>query len=322
MSSMKTKEVRVGNGPHRLDQYLAFHDLGLSRARVQQLIQEGWVLLNGAIPKASSSVKMGDRVVVSLPPPRPLDLIPQAIPIHTVYQDDELLVVEKPAGLIVHPAPGHRSGTLVNALLAMNPNLPGIGGWERPGIVHRLDKDTSGLMMVAKTDNAHHSLSRQIKERQIRKGYLALACGRMAREEEIIDAPIARDPRHRKRMALVQGGRESKTRYKVSERLDKTTLAEVYPITGRTHQIRVHFASLGHPLLGDTLYGGKSPLLDHHFLHAHLLGFRHPITNDYLEFQSPLPEELERLLSVLRETGPKDDPRGIDSKFPRKGGTH
>ena len=322
MSRMRTKEVRVADGPHRLDQYLAGQDLGLSRARLQRLIQEGWVLLNGAVPKASSSVKMGDHVVVSVPPPKPLDLIPQSIPIHTVYQDSELMVVDKPTGLIVHPAPGHRTDTLVNALLAMHPNLPGIGGCERPGIVHRLDKDTSGLMMVAKTDNAHHNLSRQIKERQIRKGYLALACGSLAEEEGIIDAPIARDPRHRKRMAVVEGGRESKTRYKVSERLAKTTLAEVYPVTGRTHQIRVHFASLGHPLLGDTLYGGKSPLLDHHFLHAHLLGFRHPITNDYLEFRSLLPEELEQLLSVLRESGPRDDPRRLTSKSSRKGRTH
>ena len=300
---METRELWVTRGAQRLDQYLACQDLELSRAQLQRLIREGSVLLNGAIPKASDGVKVGDHIVVTLPPPTPSKLTPQAIPLDIVYQDQALLVVNKPAGLTVHPSPGHSSDTLVNALLAIYPDLPGIGGEQRPGIVHRLDKDTSGLMMVAKSARAHNGLSQQIKDRRIRKGYLALVSGKLAPDEGLIDAPIARDPRHRKRMAVVQEGRDARTKYKISERLDGFTLVQVYPETGRTHQIRVHFASMGHPLVGDTVYGGKSSLLSHHFLHAHLLGFRHPITNEYLEFTSPLPEELEEVLKLLKQPG-------------------
>ena len=194
-------------GPCRLDRYLAAQDLGLSRARLQRLIREGHVTLNGGTAKASAVVKAGDRVGVRIPPPQPLGLMPENIPLDIVYEDAHLAVVDKPAGLTVHPAPGHASGTLVNALLWRYPDLPGIGGWQRPGIVHRLDKDTSGLMVVAKTEEAHHSLSEQIQERRIRKGYTALVGGVVADEEGVIDAPIGRDPRHRKRMAVVEGGR-------------------------------------------------------------------------------------------------------------------
>jgi 23S rRNA pseudouridine1911/1915/1917 synthase len=217
------------------------------------------------------------------------------MPLSIVYDDDHMLVVDKPAGLTVHPAPGHPSRTLVNALLAIYPNLPGIGGQRRPGIVHRLDKDSSGLMMVAKTEDAHRHLSTQLKNRQVRKGYLALATGRLTPRERVIDAPIARDPRHRKRMAVIPGGREASTPYKVRRYLKGFTLVEVRPKTGRTHQIRVHLASLGHPLLGDALYGGRNPLLSRHFLHAYLLGFQHPDTNQWMEITAPLPEELEKL---------------------------
>ena len=300
---MSSRELRAERDARRLDHYLGHSDLGISRAQAQRLIQDGWVLLNGSVPRASDRVRLGDRISVSIPPPAPSGLAPQPIPISIVYEDGELLVVNKPAGLTVHPSPGHPSQTLVNALLAIYPDLPGIGGQQRPGIVHRLDKDTSGLMVVAKTDRAHHHLSRQIKERQVHKGYLALVIGRPTSRDGIIEAPIARDPRHRKRMAVVQGGREARTRYRVLRRLDGFTLAEVFPETGRTHQVRVHFASLGHPLVGDTLYGGKSALLPHHFLHAHLLGFSHPVGGKYMELTSPLPHTLEGLLASLDQTG-------------------
>ena len=288
----------------RLDLFLAEQDLGLSRARLQRLIREGFVTLNGGPTKASAIVKKGDRVSLRIPPPRPLTLKPENIPICIVYDDAHLVVVDKPAGLTVHPAPGHASGTLVNALLALYPNLPGIGGWQRPGIVHRLDKDTSGLMVVAKTDEAHHGLSDQIQGRRIRKGYMALVNGLVTNDEGVIDAPIGRDSRHRKRMAVVAGGRASQTRYAVVGRYGDYTLVEVFPTTGRTHQIRVHFASLRHPLVGDDLYGGRSDLLDRQFLHAHLLGFKHPHTGEYVEFRSLLPSDLRQALDQIEQATP------------------
>ena len=288
----------------RLDLFLAKQDSGLSRARLQRLIREGFVTLNGGPAKASAIVKEGDRVSLRIPPPRPLTLKPENIAICIVHDDAHLVVVDKPAGLTVHPAPGHASGTLVNALLALYPNLPGIGGWQRPGIVHRLDKDTSGLMVVAKTDEAHHGLSDQIQERRIRKGYMALVNGLVTNDEGVIDAPIGRDPRHRRRMAVVAGERASQTRYAVVRRYASSTMVEVFPTTGRTHQIRVHFASLGHPLVGDALYGGRSDLLARQFLHAHLLGFKHPHTGEYVEFRLLLPSDLQKTLDLLDQPSP------------------
>jgi 23S rRNA pseudouridine1911/1915/1917 synthase len=221
-----------------------------------------------------------------------------------VYQDDGLIVIDKPAGLSVHPGPGHSDGTLVNALLARCPDIKGIGGVIRPGIVHRLDKDTSGLMVVAKTEQAHQSLSAQFKEHRVAKGYLALVIGTVKPADGRVDAPIARDPRHRKRMAVVMGGREALTRYRVIQRFNEYSLLEVYPETGRTHQIRVHLTYLGHPLLGDGVYGKRSPLLDRHFLHAHHLGFRHPTSGEPLEFRSALPDDLQHAVESLRSAGP------------------
>ena len=300
---MTTTELVSTADGRRLDRFLVEQELGLSRARLQRLIREGNVTLNGGAAKASAVVKRGDRVAVRVPPPRPLTLTPERIPLAIVYEDEELVVVDKPAGLTVHPAPGHPSGTLVNTLLARYPDLPGIGGWQRPGIVHRLDKDTSGLMVVAKTEAAHHSLSEQIQKRRVRKGYTALVKGVVADDEGVIDAPIGRDIRHRKRMAVVEGGRASQTRYAVKKRYHSATLVEVFPRTGRTHQIRVHFASLGHPLVGDGLYGGRSDLLGRQFLHAHLLGFEHPGSEEYVEFHSPLPGDLREALGRLRHAG-------------------
>lgn len=284
----------------RLDQFLAGQPTGLSRSQLHRLIVGGSVLLNGLPAKPSHRVQQGDRVAVSVPQPRELDLVPQWLPLEVVYQDEYIVVINKPAGLSVHPGPGHPDRTLVNALLARCPDIQGIGDAIRPGIVHRLDKDTSGLMMVAKTHSAHRSLSEQIKAREVTKGYLGLVTGTIGPSRGLIDAPIFRDPRHRKRMAVVPGGRESRTRYEVQESFPGYTLVKLYLETGRTHQVRVHLAYLGHPLLGDTLYGKASPLLDRHFLHAHHLAFRHPFSGEHLEFRSGLPQDLAEVLEGLR----------------------
>ena len=284
----------------RLDRYVQSQCADLSRSRVAVLTREGHVTLNGATEKPASLVHGGDVVEVVVPAPIPLDLVAQEIPITVVYQDAHLLVVDKPAGLTVHPGPGHPDRTLVNALLAMVPDLAGIGGTMRPGIVHRLDKDTSGLMIVAKTDAAHRSLSAQLKERHVKKTYVALVDGVVKGDVGEIDGPIARHPVHRQRMAIVEDGRDALTRYAVVGRYAAHTLVEVYPVTGRTHQIRVHFASLGYPLVGDAVYGKRSPLLERHFLHAARLGFwLAPEDAEFREFESPLPDDLRAALAPL-----------------------
>lgn len=292
-----TRRLIVVGAPDRLDRFVHGRVPELSRSRVADLIRGGYILLNAAQPKASSVVRPGDCVDVRLPPPAGKDLVAQEIAVGVVHRDHDLLVVDKPAPLVVHPAPGHRDGTLVNALLTLVPELA-IGGTERPGIVHRLDKDTSGLMAVALTDAAHRSLTRQIKERQVRKRYLALVDGVVRSETGELSGPIARHPRDRKRMAVVLHGREALTRYRTVRRFAESTLVEVMPVTGRTHQIRVHFASIGHPLVGDRVYGHRSPLLNRHFLHAAGLGlFLPPHEERWCEFTAPLPEDLRRVLN-------------------------
>lgn len=301
-------EVRVlETGPAdagcRLDQFLAQAELGLTRSRLRQLISDGNVVVNGAAVKPAHRLRSGDLVSVSVPAPRPSGLVAQDIPIAVVYQDTDLVVIDKPAGLSVHPGPGHPDRTLVNGLLALCPDIQGIGGEIRPGIVHRLDKDTSGLMIAAKTQTAHNRLSRQIKDREVRKGYLALVEGVPSPESGIIDVPIGRDPRRRTRMAVVPEGRESRTGYRLIERAGAYSLLELQLHTGRTHQARVHLAWLGHPLLGDGVYGRRSPLLPRHFLHAHQLGFAHPATDEALEFRSQLPPDLLAALESVRGGG-------------------
>ena len=296
-----SREFTVEAGGHRLDYFLAVSSTELTRSQLRRLIENGSVLLNGRPAKPSQKVKRGDRVSVSVPPPRRLDLAPQWMPLEVVYQDVDLVVINKPAGLSVHPGPGHPDRTLVNGLLALCPDIQGIGDGLRPGIVHRLDKDTSGLMVVAKNHQAHQSLSAQLKDRLVVKGYLALATGKPTRQNGEIDVPIARDPRHRKRMAVVLGGRESRTSYRVIENIAGFSLLELYLKTGRTHQVRVHLAHLGHPLLGDGLYGRSSPLLPRHFLHAHHLGFKHPATSKDMEFHSSLPKDLAAVVDLLRD---------------------
>ncbi len=294
--------ILVEDGDARLDQYLAGLELGLTRSRLRQLIDSGNVLVNGAAVKPAHRVRPGDCVLVSVPPPEPSIAIAQDIPLNVVYQDAELVVIDKPAGLAVHPGPGHPDRTLVNGLLALCPDIQGIGGRIRPGIVHRLDKDTSGLMIAAKTEVAHHNLSRQLKDRAVTKTYLALAQGAPSPESGIIDVPIGRDPRRRTRMAATAGGRESRTAYRVLERAGAHSLLELQLHTGRTHQARVHLAWLGHPLLGDAVYGRRSPLLPRHFLHAHRLAFAHPATAEPLEFRSPLPLDLQAALDAARRS--------------------
>ena len=301
--SISRRSILVESGESRLDQYLAKQGLGLTRSRLRQLIDSGDVLVNGAAVKPAHRVRPGDRVVVSVPPPRPAVAVAQDIPLTVVYQDADLVVIDKPAGLAAHPGPGHPDRTLVNGLLALCPDIQGIGGEIRPGIVHRLDKDTSGLMIAAKTEDAHHRLSRQIKDREIEKGYLALVEGLPAPPSGVIDAPIGRDPRRRTRMAVTAEGRESRTGYQLLERAGSHSLLELQLHTGRTHQARVHLSWLGHPIMGDAVYGKRSPLLPRHFLHAHRLAFAHPITGEPLDLHSPLPADLAAALDAARLEG-------------------
>ena len=283
----------------RLDRFLADRVPDLSRSRLHRLIAEGNVTLDGVEAKPAARLQSGQRVTVTIPDPVESHLKPQDIALDVVHQDDDILVIDKPAGLTVHPGPGHPDETLANAVLAMCPDLQGIGGTLRPGIVHRLDKDTSGLIVVAKNERAQSTLSQQVQERGFTKGYLALTHGRVSRPEAVIEAPIGRDPSNRQRMAVVSKGRDAVTRYRVERYYDAYSLVEVRPTTGRTHQVRVHFASIGHPLAGDSTYGKRHPALERHFLHAHVLGFLLPSTGEYAEFTSPLPIELQTFLDRL-----------------------
>jgi 23S rRNA pseudouridine1911/1915/1917 synthase len=252
--------------------------------------------------KPGEKLEAGEKLTVLLPAPVPAQPLPEALPLNIVYEDASMIVVDKPAGMPVHPGPGHSGHTLVNALLAHCPDLPGIGGVQRPGIVHRLDKDTSGLIIAAKTDRAHGSFTRQLAERRIKKSYLALVEGRLDPPEALIDAPIGRDPNNRKRQMLRGvGGREAQTSYRVRDHFRGYTYLEASPITGRTHQIRVHLASLGHPIVGDEVYGRPSTLVSRQFLHAWRLAFLHPVDASHLSFEAPLPEDLYSALNTIAE---------------------
>jgi 23S rRNA pseudouridine1911/1915/1917 synthase len=296
----RTLIVESADDGERLDRFVQLHCPDLSRSRGAALIREGEVTVNDIWVKPSTSVRVGDSVDVCVPPPVVTGLVAQYIHVDIVYQDTHMLVVDKPAGLTVHPAPGHPDGTLVNALMAMVTDLSGIGGEMRPGIVHRLDKDTSGLMMVAKDDAAHRSLSKQLKDRKVHKTYIALVVGSLSDDSGTIDAPIGRHPKNRKSMAIVEGGRDSVTEYNVVRRYNGFTLLEAHPVTGRTHQIRVHLASLGHPVVGDAVYGKASPLVGRHFLHAARLGFYlPPEEQEWCEFQAPLPADLQAVLDAI-----------------------
>jgi len=315
----QTIELLVAESGQRLDKYIAQEEPDLSRSLVQRLIREGLVIVNGQAVKASRKVEVGDTIVLRVPLPEPPELRPEAIPLDIVYEDVDLLVVNKPAGMVVHPAYGHRTGTLVNAVLAHCPGITGVGDTLRSGIVHRLDKDTSGLIIVAKNDAARQHLQQQFKRREVKKVYLALVEGHLEPVQGLIEAPIGRDPRRRKRMAVVrveEGGREARTKYQVMEYFTLQvggvshlyTLVEVRPVTGRTHQVRVHFAFIGHPLVGDPVYGFRKrrlaeyglPPLDRQFLHAQSLGFYLPHSNEYVELRAELPTDLREVLERLR----------------------
>ena len=303
----------------RLDRWLAAQMGQFSRAHLQQAIRQGHVLLAGHAAAASARLEAGQRVQVQLPEPRPTNLAAEALALDVVYEDADLLVVDKPAGLVVHPAPGHHSGTLVNALLARWQTFKGLKGDLRPGIVHRLDKDTSGLIIVAKSDLAMLKLAEQIKRRDVQKHYLALVLGRLEPRQGRIEAPVGRHPTDRLRMAVVSGGRAATTHYTVERCLfhapgggepprapgqptAQFSLVRARPVTGRTHQIRVHLAFTGHPVAGDALYAQQpTPGLPRHFLHAAHLGFRQPTTGEWLELDSGLPPDLASFLDQLDE---------------------
>lgn len=286
----------------RLDVYVAAV-AGLSRSKAKELVASGRVTVDGRTAKPSLEVRAGQVVCVCLPPPEPpQELVPEELPVVVVYEDEDLAVVDKPAGLAVHPGAGRPRGTLVNALLRRLGALSQLDP-TRPGIVHRLDKDTSGLLVVAKTEEAHRALSAQIAKRTAQRLYLALLRGECPWEEHTVTAPMARHPVHRQRMAVVPGGREATTRFRVVERFPGYTLVECRLVTGRTHQIRVHARHMGHPVAGDPTYGRRGELgLERQFLHAWKLSFTHPRTGQALEFTSPLPEDLQQVLAELRRT--------------------
>ncbi len=287
----------------RLDKYVSEQCSELSRTQTQRLISDGYIKVNDHIAKPGLKLNVGDRLTISLPPPTTSSLLPESIPLNIVYEDDDLLVIDKPAGLTVHPAPGHPSHTLVNAILSHLPTLPDTDDRLRPGIVHRLDKDTSGLMLVAKNSAAHLNLAAQFKSRSIKKAYQTLVKGHLIPEDGIIEARIGRDRSRRERMAVVaeDRGREARTRYHVAKYIGNYTLLEVKPETGRTHQIRVHLAAIGYPVVGDAVYGVKSPYLSRQFLHASRLGFHLPSAGEYVEFNSELPPDLAQALKDIAD---------------------
>jgi 23S rRNA pseudouridine1911/1915/1917 synthase len=305
--------TRIGPGHAglRLDAYLASQIEGWSRARLQRLIENEDVLVNGKVAKPSYKLRADDEIEVELIAPAADFFAPENIPIEIVYEDETLAVVNKPAGIVVHPAAGTPSGTLANALAYHFQQLPDSGG-VRPGIVHRLDRDTSGLLVVAKTEAALENLSDQFRDRTVFKSYVALVHGRVAVSSGKIDQPLARDPSNRTRMAVVRGGRNALTLYRVRRAFERFTLLDVELKTGRTHQIRVHLAWLKHPVVGDETYGGgrdntipdpqlraRLRSLKRQFLHAEKLGFTHPATNEFMKFESPLPAELSELIGVI-----------------------
>ncbi len=308
-------EITYHNQDIRLDVFLASHTKNLSRSRIQTLIKTGFVKINKLTSKPSCKIKAGDHIQVTIPSPEPLVLEPEAVKFDIVYEDNSLIVINKPPGIVVHPAPGHSSGTLVHGLLHHCKDLSGIGGVLRPGIVHRLDKDTSGLLVVAKNDKAHDSLSRQFKSGTIKKQYIALVHGLVKDNKQEIDLPISRHPKRRKEMAVVQsGGKHALTLWKkINEFQTGFSLLSVSIRTGRTHQIRVHLSHIGHPVVGDPVYGhgkkkweqhplykkGLLPPVNRQVLHAKLLGFIHPEHKRYLEFESPLPQDINHTILIL-----------------------
>ena len=312
-NSSLTLSVSSTDAGQRLDTFLAAHIEGWSRARLQRLIEDADVLVNGLVAKSSYKLHAGDQIEVELTPPPTTAFAPEDIPLDIIFEDDDLIVVNKPAGMVVHPAAGADAGTLANALAFHFKQLSNTAGAARPGIVHRLDKGTSGLLVVAKTETAHENLADQFRAREVFKSYVALVHGQVEKKTDQIDQPIARDPRNRIRMAVVRGGRPALSIYRVRKRFERFTLLDVELKTGRTHQIRVHFAWLKHPVVGDEVYGGgrdktvtdaqiraQISRLGRQFLHAEQLRFRHPRTGEEVRFTAQSPDDLQHLLEGLK----------------------
>lgn len=294
--------VSAAHAGQRLDAYLASEMAELSRSRIRKLIDDGHVTVNGKTPRPSAKLKEGDDVTVFVPPPEPMELEPEDIPLNVVYEDADVIVIDKPAGMVVHPSAGHSKGTLVGALLGHTADLSGVGGVARPGIVHRLDKDTSGLVIVAKNDAAHHSLSAQLQARTLRRTYIAVVKGQPKQNEGMVEGNIGRHKTHRKKMAVLrEGGKPAVTRYRVLQWLDGHTALEVTLETGRTHQIRAHMFHINHPVAGDETYGrgDKRRLIKRQALHAWKITFIHPSTGETMSFTAPLPGDMAHLIKNL-----------------------
>ncbi|RHW39718.1 RluA family pseudouridine synthase [Lysinibacillus yapensis] len=296
-----TITIDLENAGERIDKALSTIQEDWSRSQISAWITDGIVKVNGEAVKAKYKVREGDVIEVDVPEPESLEVIPENLELEIVYEDKDVLVVNKPKGMVVHPAPGHMTGTLVNGLMHHCKDLSGINGVLRPGIVHRIDKDTSGLLMVAKNDHAHHSLVEQLVNKTVTRKYTALVHGHIAHDKGTIDAPIARDPKDRQKQAVVDNGKHAVTHFHVKERLGNYTLVECRLETGRTHQIRVHMNYIGYPLVGDPKYGPKKTIdFGGQVLHAGVLGFIHPTSKEYLEFEVPLPDDFVALLEQVR----------------------
>lgn len=300
------EKIELTAGPDasgRLDAWLAGQCAELSRSALQNLMEQGRVTRGGSCVNKKDKVVPGAAYCIDLPEPQPIEAQPQNIPLDVVYEDNDLIVINKPKGMVVHPAAGHYSGTLVNALLYHCKDLSGINGVMRPGIVHRIDKDTTGSLIACKNDFAHNSIAEQLKEHSIVRKYRAICFGSLKEEEGTVDKPIGRDPNNRKKMAVVPNGKHAVTHYRVLEHFNGYTYIECILETGRTHQIRVHMASIGHPLLGDEVYSNrKAPFhLEGQTLHAMTLGFKHPHTGEYIETNAPLPDYFVHLLQILHQ---------------------
>ena len=299
---MEKVVVEENTQKKRIDSYIVDKNINLSRTAIKRLLDEGKILVNGKKQKPSYKPEVGDIITIEIPEPEEVELKPQDIPIDIIYEDKDIIVVNKPKGMVVHPANGNPDGTLVNAILAKcKDSLSGIGGEIRPGIVHRLDKDTSGLLIIAKNDQAHINMSKQIQDRKVIKKYIALVKGVIGENTATIDMPIARSTKDRKKMAVDPKGKEAITHYKVLQRYDKYTLLEIKIDTGRTHQIRVHMSYIGHPVVGDMQYSnGKNEFgIEGQMLHSRYLEFDHPITGKRLKLEAPLPEYFEQVLKEL-----------------------
>ncbi|MDM8313512.1 RluA family pseudouridine synthase [Clostridium cadaveris] len=303
MENFKFEILEEDNGK-RIDKYLSSLLDGKSRSYIQRVIDDGKVNVNGKIVKSNYKLKIKDIINLEIPEPTELEIIPENIPLDILYEDKDVIVVNKSQGMVVHPAPGSYNGTMVNALLYHCKDLSGINGVIRPGIVHRIDKDTSGILVVAKNDNSHNILAEQLKDHSMTREYYALVEGIIKEDEGTINEPLARHPKERIKISVVKGGREAITHFKVIERFKEYTLVKCILETGRTHQIRVHMAYIGHPLVGDPVYGYKKQKfkLQGQMLHAKVLGFIHPSTKEYMQFESPLPDYFTEIINKLKSS--------------------